>query len=58
MIKQSEDSKMFCNSLNFNENFIELGVRCAKPCSPGTRLTAEQVFGFFLEVGEMFGAYI
>lgn len=56
MIKQSEDSKMFCNSLNFNENFIELGVRCAKPCSPGTRLITEQVG--FLEVGEMFGAYI
>lgn len=56
MIKQSKDSKIFCNSLNFNENFIELGVRCAKPCSLGRRLTAADLF--FLEVGEMFGVYI
>lgn len=40
MIQQSKDSKKFCNSLNFNENFIDWGVRCAKLCSPGRRLTA------------------
>ena len=58
MIKQSKDSKIFCNSLNFNENFNELGIRCTKPCSLGKRLTAadfiflEVVWGLYLSLNQ------